>query len=135
MLEKIVPIDGLRWWWTREKFYVLNKTKHVIGVKLSESGPVMGVDIGTESVFPATVIGAGCYGFTKTRLATLSYYTETRDLMSLFVWDSGSWTSKLTPMVPPSCYTNDRRETERACIRRRRGSNAWIFPQWFPVLK
>ncbi len=79
---------------------------HVEGI---DSAPVCAVDIGMASVLPVTM---------KTGMVTLSYYTDTHDLMSVFVRDSGkSWTTNLTPMVAPSCYTNDRRMG--ACIRRR----------------
>ncbi len=95
----------------RSELYVFNGTKHAIYVELGDSSPSVGVDIGTGISFPITM---------KTRMVALSYYTDTRDLMSVFVQTSGSWTTSLTPMVPPSCYTKDRQMG--ACIRRRRGS-------------
>ncbi len=107
----MAPTNDLCWMWMRQELYVFNGTKHAIRVELSDSSPVRGIDIGTGSVFPVTP---------ETRMVTLSYYTDTRDLMSVLVRDSGSWTTSLTPMVPPSCYTNDRQM--RACIRRRNTS-------------
>jgi hypothetical protein len=68
-------------------------------VCLNDSGPLAGLDTGVGIRFPVTL---------ETRMATLSYYTNTRDLFSVFVQDSGNWTTKLTPMVLPSCYTKDR---------------------------
>jgi hypothetical protein len=112
--EKIAPTticNGLWWIWMRQELYVFNGTKHAIYVELGDSTPVCGMDIGTGSVFPVTP---------ETRMVTLSYYTDTRDLMSVFVRDSGNWTTSLTPMVPPSCFTNDRQMG--ACIRRRKPS-------------
>jgi len=91
-------LDGLWWIWTH-KLYVFNGTKHVVYVCLNDSGPLAGLDTGVGIRFPVTL---------ETRMVTLSYYTDTHDLMSVFVWDNGSWTTKLTPMVLPSCYTNDR---------------------------
>jgi hypothetical protein len=105
-------ITGLSWEWTRRELYVSNRTKHVIHVDLGDSGPICAVDIGTWSVFPITM---------ETHMVTLSYYTDTRDLMRVFVCDSGSWSTSLTPMVPPSCYTNDRRTG--ACIQRRKAGH------------
>jgi hypothetical protein len=92
-------ILGLGWEWTRRELYVSNRTKHVIHVDLGDSAPICAVDIGTWSVFPITM---------QTHMVTLSYYTDTRDLFSVFVQDNGRWTTKLTPMVLSSCYTNDR---------------------------
>ncbi len=104
-----MDIDGLRWSWTRRELWVFNGTKRVIQVEGTNSAPVCAVDLGTGSVFPVTM---------KTSMVTLSYYTDTHDLMIVFVRDSGgSWTTSLTPMVVPSCYTNDQRMG--ACIRRR----------------
>ena len=110
-----MPLDGLWWVWTRRELYVFNGTKHVVQVEFGDPAPVKAVDIGTGSVFPVTM---------KTCMVTLSYYTDTRDLMSIVLRDSGSWTTSLTPMVAPSCYTKDR-QMLKACIRRRmsRGSN------------
>jgi hypothetical protein len=113
-------ILGLGWEWTRRELYVFNRTKHVIQVDLGDSTPICGVDIGKWSVFPITM---------KTRMVTLSHYTDTHDLMSVFVWDSGSWTTNLTPMVPPSCYTNDRRTgacTLEKHARMRAGSELFV---------
>ena len=110
MERKLVLLDGLWWVWIRQEIYVFNGTKHVIQVARGDSAPVCAMDIGTESVFPVTL---------ETRTVTLSYYTDTRDLMSILVRDSGTWTTSLTPMVPPSCYTNDRQMG--ACIQQRRG--------------
>ena len=104
-------ITGLWWVWTQE-LYVFNGTKHVIYVALDDSGPVISLYIGTGSVLAITM---------KTHMVTLSYYTDTRDLMSVFVRDNGSWATSLTPMVPPSCYTNDRRMG--ACIQRRKAGH------------
>ena len=106
-------MDGLWWVWTKY-LYVFNGTKHVIHVELGDMPPVRALDIGIGSMFPITA---------KTSMITLSYYTDTRDLMSVFVRDSGSWTTRLTPMIPPSCYTKDRRIMIGTCIRRRKGSN------------
>jgi hypothetical protein len=92
-------ISGLWWKWTRQEFYVFNKTKHVIHVDFGDSAPICAVDIGKWSLFSITM---------KTRMVTLSHYTDMHDLMSVFVQDNGCWTTNLTPMVPPSCYTNDR---------------------------
>ncbi len=101
-------ISGLWWVWTH-KLYVFNGTKHVVYVCLNDSAPSVGVDIGTGISFPITK---------KTRMVTLSYYTDTRGLMRVFVLDNGSWTTKLTPMVPPSCYTNDRQMGGRVYSRK-----------------
>jgi hypothetical protein len=101
-------LNGLWWEWTY-KLYVFNGTKHVVYVCLNDSAPSVGVDIGTGISFPITK---------KTRMVTLSYYTDTRDLMSVFVRDNGSWTTRLIPMVPPSCCTNDRQML--TCILRNR---------------
>ena len=114
-------ILGLWWKWTRQELYVSNKTKHVIHVDLGDQAPICAVDIGKWSVFPITM---------KTRMITLSHYTDTHDLMSVIVWDSWSWTTKLTPMVPPSCYTSDRR-TGAVCtlqkhVRMRTGSELFV---------
>ncbi len=109
-------ILGLWWKWTGQELYVSNKTKHVIHVDLGDSDPICGLDIGKWSVFSITM---------KTRMVTLSHYTNTHDLISVFVWDNGDWTTKLTPMVPPSCYTNDRRTwvcTLKKTAGRRAGS-------------
>lgn len=105
-------MDGLWWVWTKQ-LYVFNGTKHVIHVELGDMPPVRALDIGIGSFFPITM---------KTNMVKLSYYTEARDLMSVFVRHSGSWTTSLTPMIPPSCYTKDRRMTMGTCIRRRKGS-------------
>jgi hypothetical protein len=91
-------INGLWWVWTHT-LYVFNGTKHVVYVCMNDLGHWAAVDIGTGISFPITK---------KTRTVTLSYYTDTRDLFSVFVQDNGHWTTKLTPMVLPSCYTNDR---------------------------
>ena len=72
----------------------------MVRVDLGDSTPVCAVDIGLGSSFPSAM---------KTRMVALSYYTDTRDLLSVFVRDNGSWTTSLTPMVPPSCYTKDRK--------------------------
>ena len=107
-------MDGMWWIWTRRELYVYNGSKHVVQVAFG-AGPVCAVGIGTGSVFPVTM---------KTCMVTLSYYTDTRDLMSIVLRDSGSWTTSLTPMVAPSCYTKDRQTRMEACVRRRtRGSN------------
>ena len=113
-------LNGLWWEWTR-KLYVFNGTKHVVYVCLNDSGPLAGLDTGVGIRFPVTL---------ETRMVTLSYYTDTRDLFSVFVWDNGSWTTKLTPMVPPSCYTSDRR-TGAVCtlqkhVRMRTGSELFV---------
>jgi hypothetical protein len=92
-------LDGLSWEWTH-KLYVFNGTKHVVYVSMNDLGHWAGLDTGVGIRFPVTL---------ETRMVTLSYYTDTHDLMSVFVWDNGDWTTKLTPMVLPSCYTNDRR--------------------------
>jgi hypothetical protein len=108
-------INGLCWEWTR-KLYVFNGTKHVVYVRLNDSGPLVGLDTGVGIRFPVTL---------ETRTVTLSYYTDTRDLFSVFVQDNGSWTTNLTPMVPPSCYTNDRQKgmfTLKKTAGRRAGS-------------
>ncbi len=73
---KIASLNGLWWVWTRRELYVFNGTKHVIQVELGDSAPVCCVDIGTGSVFPITM---------KTRMVTLSYYTDTRDLCFLSI--------------------------------------------------
>lgn len=101
--------DGLWWVWT-SKLYVFNGTKYVIHVELGDLVPVYGLDIGIGSFFPITA---------KTSMITLSYYTDTHDLMRVLVRDNGSWTTSLTPMIPPSCYTKDRRMMMGTCIRRR----------------
>ena len=106
-------MDGLWWVWTKQ-LYVFNGTKHVIHVELGDMPPVRALDIGIGSFFPIT---------SKTNMVKLSYYTEARDLMSVFVRHSGSWTTSLTPMIPPSCYTKDRQMMMATCIRRRKGSN------------
>ena len=95
---KIASLNGLWWEWTY-KLYVFNGTNHVVRVDLGDSKPICAVDIGVGISFPITL---------KTRMVTLSYYTDTRDLMSVFVQGNGCWTTKLTPMVPPSCCTHDR---------------------------
>ena len=105
---KIASLNGLWWEWTH-KLYVFNGTNHVVRVDLGDSKPICAVDIGVGISFPITL---------KTRMVTLSYYTDTRDLMSVFVWDNGSWTTSLTPMVPPSCCTNDRQMF--TCVLRNR---------------
>ena len=106
--------DGLWWIWMSQEIYVFNGTKHVVQVTFG-AGPVCAVDIGTGSVFPVTM---------KTSMVTLSYYTDARDLKSIVLRDSGSWTTSLTPMVAASCYTKDRQPETSACVRRRtRGSN------------
>jgi hypothetical protein len=97
-------LNGLTWWVWTHKLYVFNWTKHVVRVDLGDSTPLGAVDIGTGGVFPITM---------KASTVTLSYYTDTRDLMSVFVWDSGSWTTSLTPMVAPICCTNDRQMLTR----------------------
>lgn len=102
-------MDGLWWVWTKQ-LYVFNGTKRVIQVELGDLPPVRALDIGIGSMFPITA---------KTSMITLSYYTDTRDLMSVFVHHNGSWTTRLTPMIPPSCYTKDRRMMMGTCIRRR----------------
>jgi hypothetical protein len=91
-------INGLWWVWTRG-LYVFNGTKHVVYVCMNDSGHWAGLDTGIGSMFPVTL---------DTRMVTLSHYTDTRDLFSVFVQDNGRWTTKLTPMVQPSCYTKDR---------------------------
>jgi hypothetical protein len=79
-------------------------------VSLGETAPLVAIGVGGASVHQVTM---------ETRMVTQSFYTDTRDLMSIFLWDNGSWTTSITPMVPPSCYTKDRQMD--ACIRRRRG--------------
>ncbi len=56
-------------------------------------------------------------------MVALSYYMYTRDLTSIFMRDAGlSWTTNITPMVPPSYYTKDRAPMMgNVCIRRHRG--------------
>lgn len=107
--------DGLWWIWMSQELYVFNGSKHVVQVEFGDPAPVCAVDIGTGSLFPVTM---------KTCMVTLSYYTDTRDLKSIVLRESGSWTTSLTPMVPPSCYTKDRQTRMGACVRRRtRSSN------------
>ena len=107
--------DGLWWVWTRERgLYIFNGTKHVVHVELGDLVPVYGLDIRIGSFFPITA---------KTSMITLRYYTDTHDLMRVLVRDNGSWTTSLTPMIPPSCYTKDCRMMMGTCIRRRKGSN------------
>jgi hypothetical protein len=103
-------MDGLRCWWTRWELDVFNGTKHVIQVALGDWDRGQALHIGAGRVFPIT---------SKTNMVKLSYYTDTHDLMSVFVRDNGSWTTSLTPMIPPSCYTKDRRMMMGTCIRRR----------------
>jgi len=89
-------------------------------VRLNDSGPLVGLDIGIGATFPVTL---------KTRMVTLSYYTDTRDLFSVFVQDNGHWTTKLTPMVLPSCYTKDRQMgacTVKKHTRMRAGSEVFV---------
>ena len=108
-------LNGLEWEWTH-KLYVFNGTKHVVYVCLNDSGPLVGLDTGVGIRFPITM---------KTHMVTLSYYTDRRDLFSVFVQCDGSWTTKLTPMVLPSCYTKDRQTrvcTLKKTARRRAGS-------------
>ena len=101
-------MDGLWWVWTKG-LYIFNGTKHVIHVELGDLAPVCGLDIGIGSFFPIAM---------KTNMVKLSYYTDTHDLMSVFVHDNGSWTTRLTPMIPPSCNTKDHRMMG-TCVRRR----------------
>jgi hypothetical protein len=77
-----------------------NGLKHVVRVDLGDSAPTAAIGMGGWSVHQVTM---------ESRMVTLSFYTDTRDLMSIFLWDSGSWTVSITPMVPPSCYTKDLR--------------------------
>ena len=107
-------MDGLWWVWTRRELYIFNGTKHVIRGELGDWDRGRALDIGVAAVFPITP---------KTNMVKLSYYTDTHDLMRVLVRDNGSWTTSLTPMIPPSCYTKDRRMTMGTCIRRRKGSN------------
>jgi hypothetical protein len=102
-------MDGLWLVWTKN-LYVFNGTKHVVQVDLGDLTPVYGLDIGIGSFFPITM---------KTSMITLSYYTDAHDLMSVVAHDNGSWTTSLTPMIQPSCYTKDRLMTMGTCIRRR----------------
>ena len=108
-----MKMDGLWWVWTKQ-LYVFNGTKRVIQVELGDLPPVRALGIGIGSMFPITA---------KTSMITLSYYTDAHDLMRVLVRDNGSWTTSLTPMIPPSCYTKDRLMTMGTCIRRRKGSN------------
>ena len=103
-------MDGLWWVWTRRELYIFNGTKHVIQVELGDWDRGRALNIGAGRVFPIT---------SKTNMVKLSYYTDTHDLMSVFVRDNGSWTTSLTPMIPPSCYTKDRQMMMATCIRRR----------------
>ncbi len=89
---------GLEWKWTYGELYIFNGSKYTIfvspgGVSLRSLG------MGEVKVYQIT---------TETSLVTLSYYTEKRDLMIIFLRDTGSWTTTFTPMLPSSCYTNDR---------------------------
>ena len=112
-------INGLWWIWT-SKLYVFNGTKHVVYVCMNDSGHWAGLETGAGNIFPVTL---------ETRMVTLSYYTDTRDLFSVFVQDNGHWTTKLTPMVLPSCYTNDRwmeTPTLKKTTRMRTGSEVFV---------
>jgi hypothetical protein len=96
---KKAPLDGLRWRLTRGELYVFNGSKHAIYVSLGDGISACDKGVGGVYVYQITV---------ETSLVTLSYYTDSRDLMSIFLRDDGNWTASLTPMVPPSCYTMDR---------------------------
>ena len=93
------PLDGLYWQWTHRKLYIFNRSKHVIHVSLGDGSSSIGQDAGIACVYQITM---------ETSLVTLSYYTDTHDMMSILLRGNGSWTTSFTPMVPPSCYTNDR---------------------------
>ncbi len=105
----IIPTTGLILTWDDKKIFIVNGSKHIIGVNLGNSQPVFALDHGRQALYPisGTVV-------------TLSYYTESRALRSILLHSNdGRWTSSITPMVNASCYTKDRVQRDSVMITRR----------------
>ncbi len=80
--------------WARGEIYSFNGSKHVVEVRVDgNSLQPIAVDIGCWGVHENDEI------IIETSMVTLSYYTDTRDLKSIFLLDNGSWTSSITSMV------------------------------------
>ena len=103
---------GLEWKWRYGELYIFNGSKYTIFVSFPDGGVSLpSLAVGGVKVYQIT---------TETNLVTLSYYTEKRDLMIIFLRDTGSWTTTFTPMLPSSCYTNDRWGAGLMTLTRRR---------------
>jgi hypothetical protein len=94
---------GLKWVCSDKKIEIINQCKHIVYVRLNNH--IDAVDI-------------GCHYTCKTTVATLSYYTEDRDTMNIFLNTNGSCTISITPMVKASCFTKDCEVKDRNISRR-----------------
>ena len=93
--------------WTRCKLYILNGSERVIYVNLGDGTPTYALDSGATGIITRKKLG-GVAGI-KNTLVTLAYYTKTHDLVTVVLQDSGTWTTRYTPLDPSSCHTNDSR--------------------------
>jgi hypothetical protein len=100
---------GLKWVCGDKQTEIINRCKHIVYVRLNDSNCTAAVDIGHHAIFDHTC---------ETTIATLSYYTEDRDTMNIFLNTSGSYTISITPMVKVSCYTKDCELKDRNISRR-----------------
>jgi hypothetical protein len=98
---------GLKWVCGDKKTEIINGCKHIVYVRLNNY--TAAVDIGCRGVFHYTC---------EITVATLSYYTEDRDTMNIFLNTNGSCTISITPMVKASCFTKDCEVKNRNISRR-----------------
>ena len=105
-------LRGLRWVWDDKKIFIVNGSKHIIGVNLGDSQPVFGLDPGRQGLYPISD--------DTVSVVTLCYYMESRALRSILLHSNDRrWTSSITPMVKASCYTKDRAPMDGMLVTRR----------------
>jgi len=115
-MNRLEETRGLWWAWGQTGIDVHNLSKHVIHVRIQGglSTQAWALDSGGRgSVFETPTTGPLCE-------VRLSHYTKEREEKTILLRDGGaSMTVTTTPMVAPSCFTNDRAPRVMACIRRR----------------
>jgi hypothetical protein len=92
--------------WTRTALYIFNGSKRVIYVNPGDGTPIHALDPGATGILNHK---RGVASSTPNTQVTLGYYTNTHDLVTILLHDSGTWTTSSTPPDPSSCYTKDRR--------------------------